>query len=69
MQAVIVALLAALLGVVLRCCWPAVPDAGGHPDGGFVCCRSLAVAIGLLASLAGLRRAVAVDPALAFGGP
>ena len=28
-----------------------------------------AIAIGLLASLAGFRRAVAVDPALAFGGP
>ena len=25
--------------------------------------------IGVLASLAGLRRAVTVDPALAFGGP
>jgi putative ABC transport system permease protein len=30
---------------------------------------AIAVAIGLLASVAGLRRAVAVDPALAFGGP
>jgi putative ABC transport system permease protein len=29
----------------------------------------IAVAVGLLASLAGLRRAVAVDPASAFGGP
>ena len=28
-----------------------------------------AMVIGLLASLAGFRRAVAVDPALAFGGP
>jgi putative ABC transport system permease protein len=28
-----------------------------------------AVGIGLLASLAGLRHAVAVDPVLAFGGP
>jgi hypothetical protein len=30
---------------------------------------AIAIAIGLLASVAGLRRAVAVDPALAFGGP
>jgi putative ABC transport system permease protein len=30
---------------------------------------AVAVVIGLLASLAGFRRAVAVDPALAFGGP
>jgi putative ABC transport system permease protein len=29
----------------------------------------VAVVIGLLASVAGLRRAVRVDPALAFGGP
>jgi putative ABC transport system permease protein len=29
----------------------------------------IAVVIGLLASIAGLRRAVGVDPALAFGGP
>jgi putative ABC transport system permease protein len=28
----------------------------------------VAVVVGLLASLAGLRRAVGVDPALAFGG-
>jgi putative ABC transport system permease protein len=27
------------------------------------------VVIGLLASVAGMRRAVTVDPALAFGGP
>ncbi len=29
----------------------------------------IAVAVGLIASLSGLRRAVSVDPALAFGGP
>jgi putative ABC transport system permease protein len=29
----------------------------------------IAVVIGLLASVAGLRRAITVDPALAFGGP
>jgi putative ABC transport system permease protein len=29
----------------------------------------IAVVIGLLASVAGMRRAVTVDPALAFGGP
>ena len=29
----------------------------------------VAITIGVLASLAGLRRAVTVDPALAFGGP
>ena len=29
----------------------------------------VAIVVGLLASLAGFRRAVSVDPALAFGGP
>ena len=33
------------------------------------CCSSIAIVVGLLASLAGLRRAVKVEPALAFGGP
>ncbi|AMC68597.1 glutamine ABC transporter permease [Mycobacterium tuberculosis] len=30
---------------------------------------AIATVIGLLASVAGLRRVVAIDPALAFGGP
>ena len=34
----------------------------------FLSLVATAVAIGLLASLAGVRRAVAVDPAVAFGG-
>ena len=29
---------------------------------------AVAVAVGLIASLAGLRRAIGVDPAIAFGG-
>jgi putative ABC transport system permease protein len=39
------------------------------PTSAFVLLPVIAVAIGLLASVAGMRRAVAVDPALAFGGP
>jgi putative ABC transport system permease protein len=35
----------------------------------FVLLPVIAVVIGLLASVAGLRRAITVDPALAFGGP
>ena len=47
----------------------AVPDAGHRPDGGVRALPVIAVVIGLIASAAGLRRAVSVDPALAFGGP
>ncbi|HEY9305186.1 MAG TPA: glutamine ABC transporter permease, partial [Mycobacterium sp.] len=39
------------------------------PMRSYVVLPVVAVAVGLLASVAGLRRAVAVDPALAFGGP
>ena len=34
----------------------------------FVLLAIVSIVVGLLASLAGLRRAVAVDPAVAFGG-
>ena len=39
------------------------------PTVAFVALPIVAVAVGLLASVAGLRRAVNVDPALAFRGP
>jgi putative ABC transport system permease protein len=39
------------------------------PTSAFVFLPVIAVVIGLLASVAGMRRAVTVDPALAFGGP
>jgi putative ABC transport system permease protein len=39
------------------------------PVQAFVALPLVAVVIGLIASAAGLRRAVSVDPALAFGGP
>ena len=68
MQAVIVALLAALLGGVLGAARPAVPDAGGHPATGVHPAAGPRGRVGLLASVAGIRRAVTVDPALAFGG-
>jgi len=38
------------------------------PTSAYIVLPVVAVAVGLLASLAGLRRAVRVDPALAFGG-
>ena len=70
LQAVIVALLAAALGVVLALMLgPAFPMLVVVPTSAYLALPVVAIAIGLLASVAGLRRAVAVDPALAFGGP
>ena len=70
LQAVIVAVLAAvvagLLSLVLA---PLFPMRVVVPAYAFLGMPVLAVVIGLLASAAGLRRAVSVDPALAFGGP
>lgn len=70
LQAVIVALLAAVLGVVLS--WvltPLFPMTVVVPASAYLALPLVAIVVGLLASLAGLRRAVSVDPALAFGGP
>jgi putative ABC transport system permease protein len=39
------------------------------PASAYITLPLVAIVVGLLASVAGLRRAVAVDPALAFGGP
>ena len=70
MQAVIVAVLAALLGGVLSILLgPLFPMRVDIPQAAFMLLPVVAITIGVLASLAGLRRAVVVDPALAFGGP
>lgn len=70
MQAVIVAVLAAVLGGVLSVLLgPLFPMRVDIPRLAFFMLPVVAVTIGVLASLAGLRRAVVVDPALAFGGP
>jgi putative ABC transport system permease protein len=70
LQAVVVALLAAVLGVILaQLLAPLFPMTVVVPAYAYISLPLVAVLIGLLASLAGLRRAVAVDPALAFGGP
>ena len=69
-QAVILSLVAAVVGsgiaVILS---PAFPIPVSLTLGSFLLLPAVAVVIGLLASLAGLRRAVSIDPALAFGGP
>jgi putative ABC transport system permease protein len=70
LQAVVVALLAAALGVVLsQLLAPLFPMTVVVPMRAYLALPMIAMLIGLLASVAGLRRAVAVDPALAFGGP
>lgn len=70
LQAVIVASVAALVGALLSLVLaPLFPMRVDIPDGAFLLLPILAIGIGLLASVAGLRRAVTVDPALAFGGP
>jgi putative ABC transport system permease protein len=70
MQAVVVALLAALLGGVLsELLGPLFPMRVDIPPAAFVLLPVIALVIGVLGSMAALRRAVLVDPALAFGGP
>ena len=70
LQAVVVALFAAALGVILaQLLAPLFPMTVVVPMRAYLALPVIAIVIGLLASVAGLRRAVAVDPALAFGGP
>ncbi len=70
LQAIVVALCAALVGTGLsRLLGPLFPMQVIVPVQAFIALPVIAVVIGLIASAAGLRRAVSVDPALAFGGP
>jgi putative ABC transport system permease protein len=70
LQAVVLALLAAVLGVILsQLLAPLFPMTVVVPMRAYLALPVIATVIALLASVAGLRRAVAVDPALAFGGP
>jgi putative ABC transport system permease protein len=69
LQAVVLATAAALLAAVLAAFLaPIFPFTVSIPGGAYVSLVAVALAVGLLSSLAGLRRAVRVDPALAFGG-
>ena len=70
LQAVIIAIVAAMLGGLFSLVLgPIFPMRVVVPTSAFLLLPVIAVLIGLLASAAGVRRAVAVDPALAFGGP
>jgi putative ABC transport system permease protein len=68
-QAVLISLLAAVLGsVVATVMAPRFPIPAEIPASAYVLLPIVAIVVGFLASLAGLRRAVTVSPALAFGG-
>jgi putative ABC transport system permease protein len=68
-QAVVLAVAAAIvaigLGFLLA---PLMPMRVETPASAFIVLPIVAIGVGLLASVSGLRRAVTVDPALAFGG-
>jgi putative ABC transport system permease protein len=68
-QAVVLSLLSAVAAVVLATLLaPLLAMPAEISRGAYTLLPIIAVVVGLLASLAGLRRAVGVDPALAFGG-
>jgi putative ABC transport system permease protein len=68
-QAALLSLASVLLAIVLaKLLAPLFPFAVEITIGSILTLALVSVAVGLLASLAGLRRAVTVDPALAFGG-
>lgn len=70
LQAVIVAVVAAMLGGLISLVLvPVFPMRVVVPTTAFLLLPVVGVVIGLLASVAGMRRAVTIDPALAFGGP
>lgn len=69
LQAVVISLLAGLVGAVIATVMaPRFPISAEIPTSAYVLLPIVAIVVGFLASLAGLRRAVTVSPALAFGG-
>jgi putative ABC transport system permease protein len=69
LQAVVLSLLSAVAAVILATALaPLLAMPAEISAGAYTLLPIIAVVVGLLASLAGLRRAVGVDPALAFGG-
>jgi len=69
LQSLVLSAAAALVAVVLALLLaPLFPFRMSIDASSYVLLAVIAIVIGTLASLAGLRRAVGVDPALAFGG-
>jgi len=70
LEAVLVAVVAAMLGGLLAVVLgPLFPMLVVVTSSAFLSLLATAVLIGLLASMAGMRHAIGVDPALAFGSP
>jgi putative ABC transport system permease protein len=68
-QAVVISVLAGLVGSVIAVLMASrFPIPAEIPARAYVLLPIVAIVVGFLASLAGLRRAVTVSPALAFGG-
>ncbi len=70
LQAVILSIAAAALASILATVLaPFFPLPVEIPSSAYIALFVIAILVGLLASVAGLRRAVKIEPALAFGGP
>lgn len=70
LQAMLVALIAAVLGIgIATALVPRFSLLVAIPGSAYASLPVIGMLVGLIASLSGLRRAVSVDPALAFGGP
>jgi putative ABC transport system permease protein len=69
LQAVVISVVAAVIGAILASfLGPAFPMQVSITRDAMLFLPVLAVVVGLVASVSGLRRVAAVDPALAFGG-
>ncbi len=70
LQAVVLSVAAAIIGCgIAALLGPTMPLPVSLTLHSYLLLPVIAVVVGLVASLAGLRRAISVDPALAFGGP
>ena len=68
-QAIVLAIAAALIALLMSLALqPLVPMSVEVPTSAYSLLFIIAIVVGLVASIAGLRRVVSVDPALAFGG-
>jgi putative ABC transport system permease protein len=63
--AIFSAIAALLLSLVIS---PLLPMSVEIPTSAYIVLPIVAIVVGLIASVGGLRRAITVDPALAFGG-
>jgi putative ABC transport system permease protein len=69
-QAIVLSIAAAVIGSgIAALLGPNFPMPVSITLSSYLLLPAIAVGVGLLASLSGLRKAVSVDPALAFGGP